>query len=621
MPSTDDAVSQNLIAALLLAATPHLRRLGLPHPTASAVLAATGAGRSRAYELATTIEASLNGVVRPVGRPRRPEPPVLGETSALSRGALDFLIAHPGAVTHRGGRRHYSDGYRALVLRLVDAHPERQRAHVAEAVGVPAATLDDWWSERERLASGKAPNAEPPAAAEDPITENRIAAILHLWRTWDGTFSAFADAVRSELQIPWGHTRIGTVLAVHGDRRPTRRPGRRPDEKALRGAFQTFFPGAQWSEDGTPLGITLNGERFTFNLELAVDTCSGAIVGGHVSSEENADAVVAAYQDAVETTGAPPLALGTDNATENAAAADRDPIRDALHIRATPGRPQNDAHVEGAFGLFQSVVPPLVVEAQTPRALAAALLALVVTTWARTLNHRPRKSRGGASRVELYREANPTEEQVAAAKEALRAIQAAHDRAEQTRRRRTDPVARSALDTFFAARHWDDPKGHLRDAIAGYGLDAVLAALAAWHAKERTARLPEGAAARYLLGITRNIQTERELAAMADELWKRRLDARELVLTRLDHERSTLRGSPKERLDSALGQLTRAESQLQRAVWASTVAEIVRSADAQARRHLHQDAVRTIAAAYSLEKYTRAALIRAVTERILPIAA
>lgn len=619
MPCPDDAVSSNVQAALLLAALPRLRQLGLPHPRAGAVLEATGAGRSQAYALVPRLLACLEGLVRPMGRPPDPPAPALTDTSAVSLACLNVLIAHPGAVTVCGGRRRYSDAFRARVLELVDEYPALRRPAVAEAAGVPAATLEDWWSERAQLAAPR-PEPEPEPPPQDVVTETRIAAVLHLWRGWRGSFSAFAEAVRRELHIPWGDTRIGTVLSTYADRTVTRRPGRRPDEKALRDAFQRFFPGAQWTEDGTPLTVTVNGERFTFNLELAVDTCTAAVVGAHLSDQETADAVGRAFEDGVATTGAPPLALNTDNATENAAAAARPPLADVLHVHATPGRPQNDAHAEGAFGLFQSVAPPLVVTADSPKAFAAALVTLIVTTWARTLNHRPRKGRGGRSRVDLYRK-TPSPEQLAAAREALRALQAAHDQAAETRRRRADPVARQALDAFFDQHHWDDTNGHLRDAIAGYGRDAVLAALATWSAKARTGTLPERAGPRYLLGIARNLQAQAELQALGQDLWRRRIEARDAIALALDRERRDLSGTPAERLQVALERLIRSDSHLERTAWAETAGEALRQATLADRGALERTVITAIATAHTLHKRARAALIRAVVENAIPLAA
>ena len=62
-----------LVAALLLAAGEHLRALSLPHPTVQQVTEATGASRSRAYELRDALLAGLPSLLRPVGRP--PAPP------------------------------------------------------------------------------------------------------------------------------------------------------------------------------------------------------------------------------------------------------------------------------------------------------------------------------------------------------------------------------------------------------------------------------------------------------------------------------------------------------------------------------------------------------------------
>ncbi|MFZ4751564.1 MAG: hypothetical protein ACOYMM_13790 [Phycisphaerales bacterium] len=618
MPSLDADVSNNLSAALLLAGLPHLRRLGFDAPTATAVLAATGAGRSRAYELVRVLEASLDGLVRPVGRPAAPVEPA-PDTAAVSRAAIDFLIAHPGAITYRGDRRHYSDGFRALALRLVSEHPELKHAHVGDALCIPAATLDDWLTERRRVTEPGTPPEPPEPAPDDAVAESRIAAILHLWRQWEGGFSAFADAVRRELEIPWGDTRIGKVLAVHGDRRVTRRPGRRSDEKALRESFETFFPGAQWTEDGTPLALTLNGERFDLNLELVVDTHTAALVGAHVGEQENRTAVIAAFDDAVATTGAPPLALGTDNATENDLP--KGVLGETRHIWATPGRPQNDAHVEGAFGLFQQVAPPLVVEGKTPRELAAAILTLVVTIWGRTLNHRPRRTRGGRSRVELYRDGNPTPDQINAAKETLDAIQREHDRAVRTRQSRADPTAKAALDAFFDERGWKDPKGHLRCAIAGYALDSVLAALATWQAKEKHGRLPEDAGARYLLAIARNIHDQAELTTFARALWQRRLDARDLVLLQLQQDREAISGTPETRLDAYLHRLITSESHLGRAVWTDAIADLIRDTNESTRTNVYGRAVSAIAAAYAIPTRLRHELVKNLAEQTLPVAA
>ena len=67
-----EPVSPLLISALLLASAEHARRLSLAHPSVGEILAATGATRSRAYELRDALVASLPSLQRPLGRPAAP---------------------------------------------------------------------------------------------------------------------------------------------------------------------------------------------------------------------------------------------------------------------------------------------------------------------------------------------------------------------------------------------------------------------------------------------------------------------------------------------------------------------------------------------------------------------
>lgn len=77
-------------------------------------------------------------------------------------------------------------------------------------------------------------------------------------------------------------------------------------------------------------------------------------------------------------------------------------LGDTMRIDATPGRAQNKAHVEGAFGLFAQKVPPIEIDTTDSRALARSLVLLVATTFFRALNRAPRRDRGGVSRADLY---------------------------------------------------------------------------------------------------------------------------------------------------------------------------------------------------------------------------
>jgi hypothetical protein len=126
-------------------------------------------------------------------------------------------------------------------------------------------------------------------------------------------------------------------------------------------------------------------------------------------------------------------------------------------IRATSFRPQNKAHCEGAFGLFQQSVPALHLHGTTPRDLAAQLLKVVAQTWARTLNHRPRIDRGGRSHVELYNEP-VTAEQIDKARAALEERRKKQELARATLLARQNPTVRDLLDDAFARLALLDPE-------------------------------------------------------------------------------------------------------------------------------------------------------------------
>lgn len=425
--------------------------------------------------------------------------------------------------------------------------------------------------------------------------------------------------MRTELRIPYGHTLIASILAAHGQRRPKRRPGRSPDEKALRGAFDTFFAGAQWEADGSTLGVRINDRVYCFNLELEVDAHTTAVVGASLRDEEDSTAVIAAFRDGIMTTGAPPLAQLLDNKPANQCHEVLEALGDTLRIPITPGRPQNDAHVEGTFGLFKSAAPDLVVSARTGRELAAAIACLVVTTWARATNHRPRKDRGGRSRVQLYRE-KPTPEEVHAAKKALVERLRKQELARKTREARTNPVVRAMLDEAFDKLGLVDEVGSVKDAIARYPLNAVLAGIATFEGKRTAGTLPETARARYLLGIVRNIAQRDEGLAIARALLQARLDARDRVLQGFVAARDQLLEENPDQT-AAIDALIRAAlatvSHVERIFFLAAAAEIIR--EQPAPQALLERAARRIHTTFRVTHADRLDAFRFLAEHGVPL--
>ena len=266
----------------------------------------------------------------------------------------------------------------------------------------------------------------------------------------------------------------------------------------------------------------------------------------------------------------------------------------------------------------------MVITATTLEELAGQLVRLVVTTWARAVNNRPRTDRAGRSRVQLYEDAAPTEQQIAAARAALRDRQRKQERARETKCRRQDPLARAALDDAFERLGLDDPERVLRVAIASWPLDAILAGIAVFEGKKRRGTLPNAVDARYLRGIVKNLAEEAESWAIADALLSERLRARDRALHALCADRAGIQATlahhdAPELLRCYVDRATVTPRNIDRLFWLRAAADIVLDLPEPERRPLLRIAARRIAAAYSLAKRDRDAAIRFLFAKAVPV--
>jgi hypothetical protein len=611
-----------LTAALLLAAVSLLRRLRLPRPTVRQVLDGTGASRSRAYELCGALLERLPSLERPVGRPRA-EPPPSADSSSVADKVLDFVMQHPGCVYGRGKRQRYSDSFRRFLLELCEQHREIPLQSFATAVHVPLGTLKDWLRGGLQGTDASCTSNDPVRTDPDPATSTRIETILDEWRRWEGSFCAFCDHVSFDLRISYGRTLIGSILEQHGERVPERRSGRSPDEKALRKAFHTFFPGAQWVGDGTPIDVQIGEQRFGFNLELMVDAHSDAAVGVSTRDEEDSQAVLEAFDDGVRTTDAPPLGVLLDHRSCNQTPEVDQGLGSAMRMDATKGRAQNKAHVEGAFGLFFQVAPLLAVTATSAKEMARQILMLVVQTWGRTLNHRPRKDRKGRSRVQIYTTETPTPEQIAQARAALEERCRQQELARKTALARQDPARRSLLDDAFSRLALTDPEGNIRAAIARYPLDDILAGVATFEGKRDAGTLPDGATGRYLFGIVRNIAHKDEGLRITEALLRARLEARDRLLLPLQKNRDTLMqniADPMQRLKALADLALDADRLVDKLFWLDAVAEHIRRQPDSRHPALLRFVAQRIHATFAVDHRDRQAAVRFLCAEVIPLA-
>lgn len=615
----------------MLCARAVARRCGLePGFDVPALLRATDVSKSRAYEVAGALAESLPALVRPPGRPGAERADVTpSESAELARAVLAYVLEHPGCADRGPTRQRYADGFRRHLVELRARHQDVDLEAFARATLVPLGTLKDWLSAATRpevaapTARGVAASAGATSAqAGEPVGETReVRLVLDAWSRWRGSFRDFCEHARRELRVPFRRSLLARILAVHRVRLPERRPGRSPDERATRGAFRTFFPGAQWVGDGMQVPVAVDGRRFVFNVELDVDAHTGAFVGASVRDEEDAAAVVEAFEDGVHTTGKPPLALLLDNRPSNHAPAVDVALGDTLRIRATLERPQNKGHVEGAFGLFSQVLPPLVFDTRrTPREAARAFLGVLVDVWARTTNHRPRRDRDGRSRVELYGE-SVSDAQLAEAKRELAATAARQERARLTLETRRNPETLALLDRAFARLGLLDPERHVRVAIAGYPAGAITDGVAIFEGKKCAGTLPEGVDARYLLGIVRNVSSELEAQAIAEATLRIRREMRDMLLARLADECDALRAAADVPtfVDACVDRALEVPPSLERTFWLETLGDALRALPDAQRDEPCLRASRRIHATFAVPHDERREAARIVLAHAIPI--
>lgn len=605
-------ISPPVLAGMLLAARTALARLDLPCPRVADILAATGVPATQAYARRGAILGSLHTLERPRGRPRTATEH--GRHEALTRRVLRHVMDHPGAVSGTAERRCYSEGFKHFVIALRGEHADLGLSAFARAVQVSPTVLDGW------LAAPRPAPAVPRDLPGALPTGGHAARLVRAWQRWNGTFSSFCQHVCRDLELPWKPNVVARILARHGQRVPLPPPGRRADAHAPRGAFRTAFPGAQWVTDGTAVDVQVDGERYRFNVQLVVDTASAANLGISVRDSEDSTAVLDAFRHAVDTAGAPPLALLLDHRPCNHSP-EVTQLGHALELMfAAPGRPQSKAHVEGAFGLFSRVMPALCFDTREPRALARRIAEALVECWARTLNHRPRRSRDGLSRVQLYHQGRSSEPARDAARGHLRA-RGARGRPGCRARPRRAAVLRSFVRCALARLGIADPDDYICTGLLGYPCNSVLAGLATYEGKQAAGTLPEDVDGRYLLGIVRRIAEADEGLYIADALWHARIEARAHAVVALAERERAIATATQDAgacVASLIDEALAAGDAVAQQLWLAAAGRAIRAAPARMAA-LYRSASRRIHAARHLPHRHRLAYVRWLAIEVLPV--
>jgi hypothetical protein len=282
--------------------------------------------------------------------------------------------------------------------------------------------------------------------------------------------------------------------------------------------------------------VSLAIKRYTFNLEAWVDGATAATVGAVVSATEDAQAVVDAFHDGLETVqGQVPMAVTLDNRPCNDTAEVVQGLCGSQLLHATPARGQAKAPVEGAFGLFEQSLPsPMVVRSENEQDIAASIVELVSRAYFLGRNGRPSARLGGRTPAQSYMGANPTEAQIEQAKPWLLELRRCEQVTRSTRLQRTDPIRRELLRTQLARFGIDDPNDKMALSLAGYSMDAILEGISIFEAKLQRGTLPKDCLPeRYLGGIIRNVEQRDFLEQMGRNLLELRLEVSDRQLDAL----------------------------------------------------------------------------------------
>jgi len=550
---------------------------------------------------------------------------------AVVKASRDFIMDHPGVVRGHGTRRSYHDRFRRFVVGLFApgaAACDLPLDRAADAVGVPLGTLKDWLRTPGDDSSPDT-SAPPDHRPElDPLlscAQPQIATLLSEYEAWDGDLSSFCDHAREQLRLPFGRTFITEVLTAAGLHRPASRGG--PHQAPWsRGSMHTGFPGLQWFGDGKQLRIDFRGQQFLFNLEAMVDRASNAAVGARVCDAEDAQAVIACFDEALHTTGGqPPLAVTLDNRPSNFAPQIDDALSCTELLRSTPGRGQAKAPVEGAFGLFQQSLPaPIVIGGKTDKDIARGIAQQVATAFFRGRNGRLRRKLGGLTPAQAYDQSSPSQDQI---DEALKYILERRRReqiARQTRDRRADPVRRQLLGERLVLLGIDDPAGEVSLSLCGYSMPAILRGLAIYQGKKEQGTLPlDHDPGRYLGGIIRNVDAAEHLERTALHLLELRQRAGDLQLAPLREKAAAIRSAGLSSatasafVDAALD----SASELAFRFWCSEAREAIASLPTEAATPIYHLLTRSIAAASRLLRRQREHLIAVLAAAVAPVAA
>ncbi|MGH7493089.1 MAG: hypothetical protein ACREOO_11915 [bacterium] len=516
------ATNKTLIAAIIAMARMFIKELRLP-PNVSMTAIATQleVNRNYVYEVQQRVTAHLLPLLEMgPGRPANPTPPSAesdrSKSDQLTIDVLRYRAEHPGAVVEHADHKNYSDAFKYFILnRYDDECGLMTQEEFAKAAEIPVETLRTW------LAQDRAPllpeNAAPKPKAIIPVDAAEIVhTIARHFEIWEGSTRDFIRHAVKTLELKANQIKrvlcIVKLLSL-----PQRRTYR------YRGSTERLAPGTMLVTDGKELSIhlTASHEHLKLNWQAMIDQTTGTDVGFAITPNENATGIKQALEAALYfMSGQAPAAILCDNKPcyDDAALQEKiKPICDV--IKATPGRGENKAIVEGSFSLFEQRIGPIRLDDSSKSALIQSAVHEIIRTYTATTNHVPRAEFDGKTRAQVFYEYVPDPRQQAKDEAFLKRLKAQHERP-FSRRAKPDPRSRELLDDAFTRCGLlpKDPSGNLRAFLSESEPAAIKTAVAIFRARQERGKVKAQWAHRYLGKLIRNMQEELDLQRCEDEL-------------------------------------------------------------------------------------------------------
>ena len=437
---------------------------------------------------------------------------------------LTFERDHPG-VRFADRHAHLPPEARSLCVRISrDFKSELTSSEIAEALGVPLASLFRWCCEAD--AQAQFPPKPERRGIHRRAGPQDIQRVLEAYQALpeDITLEEFTASFNENYpENTLDRRTITRIIQANGLRKIETRGGPPP----YHARFQVYYPGAQVSIDAKRCSVVFIGQKrqtITVTKEVGIDIASGAILGDALEKTENSHGVERVLVQVREEYRSI-LSLLSDNGSANRAV-DAEGIFQWEggdgRIFSFPCHPQTNGHMEGLFGQFVRIVGPIEIDDTSRETIASSVAEVVWRVFIHFHNYSPRDRLGGKSPLEYFRQYVPKPEEVEAARKGLQAQRRKSRASREPNPRLCDPAFRSQVEGLLRRHRLPAALDDALRAFLPYERDVIQRASDAFFAQSQREGFDERKRTlAYVLGIVRNKQKDADTERQRSEYLRR----------------------------------------------------------------------------------------------------